>query len=104
MKESAISREIQALLKTLGFAVWSTEQGYRRERGGTRQTPGIPDLYVMGHGRAFWVEVKTPKGKLRDSQELFAHECGENGVEWYIFRSADEAWEWLVSEGFIEEA
>ena len=104
MNEDRISREIQELLKTVGFAIWSTEQGYRKDRGGTRQTPGMADLYVLGHGRALWVEVKTPKGKIRNSQKMFGTECERNGVDWFVWRDATDAWDWLVSEGFIEEA
>ncbi len=37
------------------LAVYSVEQGYRKERGGTRQTPGIPHLIVCltGKGMTF---------------------------------------------------
>ncbi len=69
MKEAQISREIIKFLRdTMGMAVWSTEQGFRKERGGTRISPGVPDLIVMGKGVWAFVEVKTPKGKMRESQ------------------------------------
>ena len=48
--EAKVSLEIQKFLKTIGCAVYSTEQGFRRDKGGTRQTPGIPDLIVIGIG------------------------------------------------------
>ena len=104
MKESAISREISDFLRTIGFAVYSTEQGYRKERGGTRQTPGIPDLILLGHGFTSFVEVKGPKGKLRPSQEAFRDECTANGVSWHCWRDVREAWDWAVELGIIEEA
>ena len=104
MKESQISREIVGFMRDLGFAVWSTEQGYRKERGGTRQTPGIPDLIVMGHGLFTFVEVKTPKGKLRDSQNDFAAECGRNHVTYLLWRDVRDAWDWCVTHGIVEEA
>mgnify|MGYP003636798339 FL=1 len=103
MKESAISREIQDFLKMVGFAVYSCEQGYRKERGGTRQTPGIPDLYIMGHGRSLWIEVKTPKGKMRDSQVAFAHQALLNDVPCVMWRDVREAFDWCVSIGIVEE-
>jgi hypothetical protein len=91
-------------MRAIGFAVWSTEQGYRRDRGGTRQTPGIPDLIVIGHQRVLFVEVKTEKGKLRWSQEQFRDLCEANGVEWQLWRSVTDAWDWCVKHGFVEEA
>lgn len=38
--------------------------------GGPFQPAGIPDLCGIVGGRAVFVEVKMPKGKLRRSQEL----------------------------------
>ena len=102
-REAQISREIQDFLKMLGFWVWSTEQGFRKERGGTRQTPGIPDLIVMGHGRHFYVEVKNEKGKLRESQKNFQECCEQNGVEYVVWRSPTDAFDWCVGVGLIEE-
>jgi predicted type IV restriction endonuclease len=102
--ESAISREIQAFLRSLGFAVWSTEQGYRPDRGGTRTSAGVPDLIVIGHKRLLFVEVKGERGKLRPSQQAFRDECLVNGIPWALWRDVREAWDWCVTEGIIKEA
>lgn len=101
--EAQVSRDVVKLLRTFGFAVWSTEQGWRKERGGTRQTPGIPDLIVIGHDRLLFVEMKGPKGRLRDSQKVFRDECRANGVPWAMWRSVGECRDWLVAEGILEE-
>ena len=101
-KEASISRGITNLLKQVGFAVWSTEQGFRKERGGTRTTPGFPDLVAIGHGRIVFIEVKGPKGKLRESQELFRDECLANGGTWFMWRDEVEAFDWLADIGVIE--
>lgn len=103
MKESVISKEVQSFLKMVGFSVYSVEQGYRKERGGTRQTPGIPDLIVIGHGTVLFVELKTAKAKLRDSQAAFRDVCAENDVPWALWRSVHDAWDWCVNQGIIEE-
>lgn len=104
MTEAQISKEIQTFMKALGFSVWSVEQGFRKERGGTRQTPGIPDLWIMGHGLGVWCEVKRPKGKLRDSQLLFQSEAQANGVLHEVWRDVRDAFDWCVTHKIIEEA
>lgn len=104
MKESAISREIVGFLRSVGFAVWDTGQGYRRDPGGTRITPGLADLVVIGHGRVLFVEVKRPKAKLRPAQEVFRDECLANGGEWHLWRDVREAFDYLVDIGLLEAA
>lgn len=53
----------KALAQQLGFVVYDTSQGYRAERGGTRTTPGIPDLILLHRDPALvlFFEVKPPK-------------------------------------------
>ena len=102
--EARISRDIQTLLRTAGFAVWSTEQGYRQERGGTRTTAGFPDLVALGHGLCLFIEVKGPKGVLTFAQKEFKDHALENGLHWYCWRSDGEAWDALVALGVIVEA
>lgn len=101
--EQQISRDIAQWLRGLGFAVWSVEQGYRKDPGGTRQTPGIPDLIVMGHGHFTFAEVKRQRTKLRPSQELFRNTAVDNNVPWQLWRSVHDAFDWLISVGYLEE-
>jgi len=106
MKESQISAEIRKFLRdVMHFSVYSTEQGYRKDRGGTRQTPGIPDLLCFGKGMFFFVEVKTPKGKLRESQEGFSQECAacDPPVPYLVWRDVRDAFDWLVEIGVISQ-
>jgi len=104
MTEAQIQREIVKLLRTIGFAVWETSQGYRKDRGGTRNTPGVTDLIIIGHNRVLFVEVKDAKGKLRPSQQVFRDECVANGIPWALWRDVRDAWDWTVHEGIIREA
>jgi hypothetical protein len=103
--EAKVSLEIQAFLKgVLNCAVYSTEQGYRHERGGTRQTPGIPDLIVFGIGPElpfFFIEVKGPKGKLRPSQIIFQSECERTNVPYLVAYDVREVFDFLVEKGAI---
>ena len=101
--EAKISRDIRDVLTQVGFSVWSSEQGYRKERGGTRTSPGIPDLIIAGHGRTLFVEVKVPKGKLTLRQEHFRMHWNDNGGTSLVWRSANDAFDWCVSKGIIEE-
>ena len=107
MTEAQISREIQRFMKALGFAVYSTEQGYRHERGGTRTSAGIPDLIVLGHGFCLFVEVKRPGGKLRPSQAAFRDEVNDlkytGDIDWGMWTDVREAWDWCVEQGIVEE-
>lgn len=40
--ERDVERRVIALYTAAGCAVYKLSQGYRGERGGTRQTPGVP--------------------------------------------------------------
>jgi len=42
---------------------------WKNNIGGIGQRRGIPDLEVMYQGRPFFIEVKTPKGRLSPYQE-----------------------------------
>ena len=103
--EAKVSLEIQKFLKLMGCAVYSTEQGFRRDKGGTRQTPGIPDLLVFGIGPElpfFFIEVKGPKGKLRDSQIAFQAECERRDVPYLVAWDVREVFDFLAEKGVIE--
>lgn len=106
MKESQISREIRNFVLLTGGLVWSTEQGYRPERGGTRTTPGYPDLLVFypDHGVWTFVEVKREKGKLNPAQERFRDACLETGAPWQLWRDVTDAFDWAAAQGVVESA
>lgn len=87
--EADIRRGIVKFLRMIGFAVYDLEQNRK-----TRQTPGIPDLYVQGKGIRFWVEVKTAKGRLSEAQADFKAEEEAHGGTVHVWRSSQEAFEW----------
>lgn len=105
MKESQISREIDRFLTMIGGTVYSLEQGYRKERGGTRQTPGIPDKFVCFPSERVWTwaEIKTAKGQLTTRQEGFRLMCEEAGIPWQLWRDVTDAFDWCLEHGLIEE-
>ena len=94
--EAAVSLEIQKFLKTIGCGVYSTEQGFRRDR--------IPDLLVFGIGPELpflFIEVKGPKGKLRPSQIIFQGECERMKIPYLVAWDVREVFDFLVEKGVI---
>jgi hypothetical protein len=105
--EAIVERDIVNFFRQIGCAVYKLSQGYRKERGGTRQTPGIPDLYVMHPdipGGCLWIECKAERGKPSPAQLAFGDECVTCGVSYLLAKSVDEAWEYACAIGLIEEA
>lgn len=47
---------------------------------------GIPDRYAIKNGNAFWIEFKTPKGKLSIHQEMFKANLERQGGKYVICR------------------
>lgn len=91
----------------IGCSSFSLEQGWRREAGGTRQTPGLPDICVFGPERCpfmGWIEVKAGKGKLRPSQIIFQKLCEKNQVPHVVAYSVGDVFGWLHEHGVIETA
>ena len=87
--EDVIQEAGRKALELLGFTVYSISQ----DRA-TRQTPGIADTYVAGHGRTTWAEWKTAKGVQSPDQILFEETVTANGDEYHVWRHENEAIEW----------
>lgn len=95
-EEKAQKRIVDAL-ETLGCHVSKFDQGRR-----TRQTAGIPDLFVMhpDFEIALWVEVKRPDGgRLRGSQKAWHAIARESGQRVVVARGVDEVVEALEDAG-----
>ena len=101
--EAQLSKDVRAFLQQVGCAVWSTEQGYRAERGGTRTTPGYPDLIVLHPDAWTFVELKAGRNDLNGAQIVFRDECLKARVPWQLWRSVDDAWQWAVNVGLVTE-
>lgn len=53
---------------------------------------GVSDLVLMGKdGRAYFLEIKTPTGKLSESQKKFQALCAARGWPYAVARSVAEA-------------
>jgi hypothetical protein len=55
---------------------------------------GVPDKLVTAPGFAAFLEIKTPKGKLRRGQERFQSAFEPLG-QWYLARDPAETVAWL---------
>jgi hypothetical protein len=65
------------LLRLAGCEVYRLSQSRA-----SRQTPGIPDLWVFGPRNLYcWLEVKRPGGRLRPEQRKFQAHCEARKIE-----------------------
>ncbi len=101
--EEKLSRDIRHLIEMVGGYVYSSEQGYRKERGGTRTDRGIPDWSVfVGHHFTF-VELKAGKNKPNLAQAGFGSRCNRAGIPWQVWRSVFDCKSWLMEIGVVED-
>lgn len=61
---------------------------------------GFADLIVLSAGRVLFLEVKSPTGRLRKSQEVFRDTVSTQGFGWALVRSVDDALSALADHGF----
>ena len=72
---------IKELVGKMGGYVYVSHQGYGHGRTGALWgTAGIPDLFCMVRGQAFWVEVKVGRDKMRPAQAAFKELSEQHGV------------------------
>lgn len=99
--ERVVQQQIVHLLRSLGAQVWVL--GTVRPRGdtpGTRQTPGIGDVFACLRGRALWVEVKAAGGRLRPEQVVFREAVLTTPCH-HVVGGVDEVVAWLVAQGIL---
>lgn len=94
--EHRIMNEIRVALSAAGCVVFRVNVGRGRTFDGRYFDTGVPvgfsDLFgVTTHGRAFFIEVKTPKGKPTPAQTAFLRAMEHNGALAGICRSVEEA-------------
>lgn len=112
--ETALQRQIRQYIAAVGFhsvhvpngAVLSggPEQRARQMNSLKRDglMPGFPDLLVYGKGqRIGHIEVKTPKGKIENSQILARDWLEGLGHKYAVCRSVDDAREALQDWGWL---
>ena len=81
--------EIRRLVELLGGRCWTLHQV-----GRLRGSAGLPDMCAVVRGRAFWIEVKVGRDKLRPAQAEFKAAWDAAGVPVVVGRASDVA-DWL---------
>lgn len=81
--EGAILRQVR---QWLGYHGWQTVR-IHQSLGSEK---GIPDLFAFRAGVCVGVEVKTPKGKLSEWQELMKSKLEGAGIRYLVARSIDD--------------
>ena len=61
---------------------------------------GFADLIVISGGRVLFLEVKSPSGRLRKSQEVFRDTVVTQGFGWALVRTVDDALGALADNSF----
>lgn len=93
--ETLITAQIREILKIMRVPHW--------KHFATALSPrGIPDLVCVlpPNGRACYIEVKTPKGKVSPEQMEFISKVRESGAVAFVARSVRDVLEELRTEGF----
>lgn len=95
IREKDIQRSILKWLESEGVLHWRQNSGFIPvgDRRITLGKNGLPDIVIIlpPNGKVIGMEVKTPTGKLRDSQIAFAQKLQQAGGEYVVVRSLEDA-------------
>ena len=58
--------------------------------GGPMQRAGLPDILIVDHGMAKFMELKAPAGRVSPLQEATMGELRRAGAEAVVIRSVEE--------------
>ena len=83
-RRDANDADITTAVRAAGFTVYDLATAGQ----------GVPDILVTASGFAAFLEIKTPKGKLRKGQERFQEAFEPLGM-WYLARDPVETVAWL---------
>lgn len=83
-RRDANDADITTAVRAAGFTVY--------DLGTAGQ--GVPDKLVTAPGLPVFIEIKTPKGRLRRGQERFQQAFEPLGM-WYLARDPAETVAWL---------
>jgi hypothetical protein len=100
--EKSVQSGIVQLFRSCAGVVYSTSQGFRRDAGGTRMTPGLSDLVVFFPRirTLLFFECKRRGETLRPSQEVFRDHCASCDVA-FAWGGVEQAKTWLKARGLI---
>lgn len=100
MVESVIKKHIFTLLayqeEFFGWVetstgIWDGKKNRFRARTGTGMRCGVADIVGIWQGRGIALEIKTPKGRLTDSQKIFLSDFRKRGGISVVLKSIEDA-------------
>ena len=83
LTETQIKLQIKDYLAFKGIYNFPLVQGMGSHRGS-------PDRIMHYQGKAHYLEIKTPAGKMSDYQLAFQEQCKEDGIPYLIIRTIEE--------------
>ena len=96
-EEAVIQDSIRVALAQAGYIVFRANVGKVKTADGrffdSGLPTGFPDLvgYKPENGKIYFIEVKTPQGKRRADQVMFAKNLRDKCAIYGVARSAEEA-------------
>lgn len=95
--EQRLHRAVAELLDTILVSAWWTTLplgGGGKLRGainkGLGTKDGIPDILIVDHSQAFWIELKAPNGRLSPEQFVCHAALSAAGATVFVCRSVDD--------------
>jgi len=82
----------------------STFKGKNKNYHVTFSFPGMSDIVAFYRRRVWFLEVKNEKGKQNENQERFQSICEENGIDYHVVRSPEQAMEALEAMSETDKA
>lgn len=99
MTEAKIQKAVLNVLKWHPCVAWATRVNSGRIAGLWLASKGTSDIIgMLKGGRLLAIEVKGPKGRVKESQREWIDHINENGGAAYIVRSSQEVSQILIRE------
>ena len=99
--ESKLQKDIFDAIVALGYLVIRVNSSVHMTEHGTRlasyrivntnETAGLSDGIVFWAGKAVFVEIKKPGGRLSEKQRKFMDTCKRYGMDYVVLDSVDKA-------------
>ena len=81
--ETLLKRACTRMMKAHGIFSFPVTQGMG-------SYPGLPDRIAHYRGQVYYLEMKTPTGRLSDKQRQFQAKCTVDRIEYHVVRSVDD--------------
>ena len=81
--QTKLKADIKRILDRLGIPNFPITQGLG-------SYPGLGDRVAFFSGETWWLEVKSPRGKLSDHQKKFKKVCEEHEIPHLVVKSVED--------------